>query len=176
MTVESAAKTSVFHLNKLPSKLKVWVQYADNFVRVLYSKTPWHSYVQRNAADAGYSEMYFDVFYDYKVVKDISLLASTKFMHQVHFISKDRTKSVSIATTPDGLVHVKSGQIDTVEVDFKVDYERDQARLPEDLKHYVKIFHEWERKFKTHLPTIMQRAEGLSPVERADSILAHVHN
>ena len=45
MTVESAAKTSVFHLNKLPSKLKVWLQYADNFVRVLYSKTPWHSYV-----------------------------------------------------------------------------------------------------------------------------------
>lgn len=120
--------------------------------------------------------MYFDVFYDYKVVKDISLLASTKFMHQVHFISKDRKKSVSIATTPDGLVHVKSGEIDTVEVDFKVDYERDQARLPEDLKHYVQIFREWERRFTTQLATTVQRAEGLPPVERADYILAYVQN
>lgn len=173
MTVESAHKTSSFQLNKLPSKLKVWLQYADNFIRVLYSKTPWHSYSVRNSQDAGFSEMYFDVFYDYAVVKDVSLLASTKFMHQIHFISKDRQKSVSIASTSDSLVHVKSGQIDKVEVDFKVDYERDQARLPEDLKHYMKVFYDWERKFKAQLASILSKAESLPPQERADTILAY---
>lgn len=71
MVVKSADKNSSYSFDKLPSKLKVWHKYAQNFLKVLYCKTPWHSYTVQNAQQQNYNELYFDVFYNYEVICDV---------------------------------------------------------------------------------------------------------
>ena len=109
MTVQSEHKTSTYALERLPSKLKVWLKYAANFLRVLHSKTPWHSYNIKDAKDEGFSELYFDVFYNYDSILDATKILNANYLNQIHFISKDRVKTVSVANTADGLLHIKSG-------------------------------------------------------------------
>ena len=60
-------KISDFSLSRLPSKLKVWHTYAENFVKVLYQKTAMFT-LSTKFDEAKFQKYHFDMFYNYEAM------------------------------------------------------------------------------------------------------------
>jgi hypothetical protein len=60
--LNEADKVILYKLDKLPSKLRVWHKYSDNFIKVLYQKTPMITVTGSNEL---FQKIHFDMFYNY---------------------------------------------------------------------------------------------------------------
>lgn len=73
--VEGASvKQSRYTLDKMPSKLKAWLQYSQNFVKVLYSKTTMISMSQNSSAHSLnklFDKFQIDMFYKIELMQGL---------------------------------------------------------------------------------------------------------
>jgi len=59
-------KVLEYKLDKLPSKLKQWVVYAQNIVKVLYQKTPMMNIITNGCNNE--EKVHFDIFYNFELM------------------------------------------------------------------------------------------------------------